>query len=84
MIAIIHRTCGGVCAGFSGVFSKYIPLESKYYHRLDGTQPERGSFFREICPNCGDVIQGASDLRIDPETQINIEDKRHGGICKFS
>lgn len=45
--------CGEKIAEYSGQAGYKIPIESKYYTRIDGSKPEHGSATGANCPHCG-------------------------------
>lgn len=48
--------CGAKIAEYSGPTGAKTPIESKYYTRIDGSQPAHGSSTTGKCPTCEQEI----------------------------
>ncbi|MBL4680849.1 MAG: hypothetical protein JKY88_09020 [Pseudomonadales bacterium] len=57
---VIHKECGGQIGWLSDYEERY--LKSDLFMRMDGTHPEPGSSFREICPECGQIMVRVGDM----------------------
>jgi len=58
----IHEKCGGQIAW---IHNNKTYRESKNFERMDGTYPEYGSTFNEICPVCHQSITSQDKILIE-------------------
>ena len=56
MIEIDCDKCGRKIGEYSGSLGPKIPIESRFYKRIDGTQPKHGSSTAWPCPHCKETI----------------------------
>ena len=56
MIEVDCDRCAHKIGEYSGALGPKIPIESKYYKRIDGTQPKHGSSTAWPCPHCKETI----------------------------
>jgi len=56
MIDVSCLRCNAKIAEYSGPLGFHVPVKSKFYTRIDGSQPTHGSSTAHKCPNCGETI----------------------------
>ena len=68
--------CGKKIADYSGSIGLDIEIESKYFTRIDGTQPAEGSSSHGTCPHCK---SGINELECTVNAMSD-EIVRNGGL----
>ena len=48
--------CNEKIADYTGPMGPDIPVESRFYTRIDGSQPAHGSSTSHNCPHCGVLV----------------------------
>ena len=56
MIDVTCDACAGKIGEYTGEIGPTIPIKSRFYTRVDGTQPKHGSSTAWPCPHCKQQI----------------------------